>query len=99
LSAIWVLHWSDKHYLGHMIERGTGGRDALLAAILGGHVEGSIDGVDMYDTDEHVADDVSEDIALELARRVVAIGDPPTGQVRDFIEEQCGIGTAIPAQA
>jgi len=97
MSERWVIHWSDKNYIGHVLENGAA-RERVLAAIMGGHVEGRIDGVDRYDTDEHTADDVSEEIALELARRVVALGEPPSCQVRDFIEEQCGVGRAIPAQ-
>jgi hypothetical protein len=99
MSDVFVIHWSDKHYIGHDVERGGGARERVIAAIMGGHVQGSIDTIDHYDTEEHTADDVTEDIALAVAQRVVDIGDPPSAFVRDFIEEQCGVGTAIPAQA
>lgn len=98
MSERWVIFWSDKHYIGHAIELGAA-RERVLALILGGHIDGNIDSVDRYDTEEHTADDVSEEIALELARRVLAIGDPPSTQVRDFIESELGVGTAIPAAA
>ena len=97
MSQIWVIHSSDRNYISHVLERGDA-RERVIGDILGGHVDGNIDRIDCYDVDEHTADDVSEDIALELARRVVALGDPPDEQVRDFIEDQCGVGTAIPAQ-
>jgi len=97
MSAVWVIHWSDRNYISWQIERGEA-RERVLALIMGGHIDGRIDRIDVYDVEEHTADDVSEDIALELARRVVALGDPPDEQVRDFIEDQCGVGTAIPAQ-
>ena len=95
---IYVIHWAEKRWTGHSIPAGSREADAIRH-IMGGHVEGAITRVDRYDTDEHIADDVTEDMARALAREVVSIGDPPSDQVRDFIESQLGVGTAIRAAA
>jgi hypothetical protein len=99
MSETYVVHYSTKHYTGALLETGRFAKRRALAAVLGGHAAGSIDRVDCYDPEEKWARDVTEDFARDLAASVVDIGDLPTTQVRNFLEEQLGVGTAIPAAA
>lgn len=97
-GMIYVIHWAEKRWTGHSIPAGSREADAIRH-IMGGHVEGAITRIDRYDTSEHIADDVTDDMACALAREVMDGNYPPTGQVRDFIEERLGVGAAIPAAA
>lgn len=98
LIMIYVIHWREKRFTGHSIPAGSTQAHAIRH-IMGGHVEGAITRIDRYDTDEHIADDCTEDMARALARAVADDGDPATDQVRDFIESVLGVGTALPAAA
>ena len=99
MSDIWIVHSHDEHYINYRVEKGPGARERVIEMILGGHFTGCIDRVDRYNVDEHIADNMSEDIAMALAMRIVESGDPPSDQVRDLIEVELGVGTAIPAAA
>ncbi len=93
MTAIYVIHSHDARNEFELLEKGAAARTRIVAAITGGHITGTIDRVDCYDTDEHVADDVSEDIAIEIANGVDA-WDSITPQVRSFIETHAGLDYA-----
>ena len=100
MSETYVVHYSTKAYVGQMSTTGVNAKRRILDAILGGHAEGSIDKIDCYDTEEGWSRDVTEDLAREIASHVMVDGNyPPSTQIRDFVEEQLGVGTAIPAAA
>lgn len=90
MSPIYVVHWSDEKHVGERLLRGALARQEAIQSIVTGDLPGKIDKVDCYDTDEHVADDVSEDVAIEIANAVQP-WDTITPQVRDFIEAAAGL--------
>jgi hypothetical protein len=67
-------------------------RDAVIRDIADGQVEG-VARVFAFNPAEHVADDVTEEIAIALARRCPP-GEPITPAVRDFIEANAGLAYA-----
>ncbi len=93
MSQIYVIHSHNSRDEFERLEKGAAARAVIIAAIVGGHITGTIDKVDCYDTDEHVADDVSEDIAIEIANGVDA-WDSITPQVRSFVETHAGLDYA-----
>ena len=74
----------------------TTSRAETIADILTGQVE-DVQRVIEFNPVEGTAHDVSEDIAREVAGLLTE----PVGRcdLRDFLEEQLGVGTAIPAAA
>ena len=74
----------------------TTSRAETIADILTGQVE-DVQRVIEFNPVEGTARDVSEDIAREVAGLLTE----PVGRrdLRDFLEEQLGVGTAIPAAA
>ena len=67
-------------------------RDAVIRDIADGQVEG-VARVFAFNPAEHIADDVTEEIAIALARRCPP-GAPITPAVRDFIEANAGLAFA-----
>jgi len=90
MAETYVLHWHDRHNADQVLaETGPGARERIVSAILTGQAAGPIDLIVRYDPEEHIADNVSEEIALEL-ERCIANGEPENDQARDLIETQCG---------
>jgi hypothetical protein len=89
MSAHFVLQWTaGKHLLDHVYSGPHAERD-LMADIVKGEFSGTIDQIDHYDTDEHIADDVTADIAINIANTFNA-GDEVPARLWDFIEEFAG---------
>ena len=81
--------------LGYFAERSleaSASREAAIADIMAGQVEG-VEKVFCFNPAEHIADDVTEEIAIALARRCPP-GEPITPAVRDFIEANAGLAYA-----
>ena len=67
-------------------------REAAIADIMAGQVEG-VEKVFAFNPAEHVADDVTEDIAIEIANRLDR-ASPIRPALRDFIEANAGLAYA-----
>src|SRR5690348_686535 len=81
--------------LGFFAEReleASASREATIADIMAGQVEG-VEKVFAFNPAEHIADDVTEEIAVEIANRL----DPAASirlELRDFIEANAGLAYA-----
>src|SRR5262249_28803948 len=67
-------------------------REAAIADIMAGQVEG-VEKVFCFNPAEHIADDVTEEIAVEIANRLDP-GAPIRPELRDFIEANAGLDYA-----
>jgi hypothetical protein len=67
-------------------------REAAIADIMAGQVEG-VERVFAFNPAEHIADDVTEDIAIEIANRLDPAG-PIRPALRDFLEANAGLAAA-----
>jgi hypothetical protein len=88
-----ILCWHEG--AGYFAERpleAACSRDAVIRDIADGQVEG-VARVFAFNPAEHIADDVTEEIAIALARRCPP-GEPITPAVRDFIEANVGLAYA-----
>lgn len=90
MSAQYVIHWSDARWNGQRHYDGPLAEAAVIADIMAGSLDGQVDKVDRYDTDEHTADNITEDIAISIARHYV-IGDLIRPDLADFIEKHAGL--------
>jgi len=91
------------HYTILCVHRGRGffaersleasaSREVAIADIIAGQVEG-VEKVFAFNPAEHIADDVTEEIALEIANRL----DPICAirpELRDFLETNAGLAAA-----
>lgn len=95
MSETWVIHWSSQRETGQALI--VGDEAAAARAILGSETfaPDEVTKVERYDTDEHVADDVTEDMARLLACGAQDAewrgGDGITPELRDFIERHGGL--------
>ncbi len=81
--------------LGYFAERSleaSASREAAIADIIAGEVEG-VEKVFCFNPVEHIADDVTEEIAIEIANRL-APAAPIRPELRDFIEANAGLDYA-----
>jgi hypothetical protein len=81
--------------LGYFAERSleaSASREAAIADIMAGEVEG-VEKVFCFNPAEHIADDVTEEIAIEIANRL-APAAPIRPELRDFIETNAGLDYA-----
>jgi hypothetical protein len=81
--------------LGFFAERpleASASREAAIADILAGEVEG-VEKVFCFNAAEHLADDVTEEIAIEIASRLDP-AFPIRPALRDFIEANAGLDYA-----
>ena len=81
--------------LGFFAERSleaSASREAAITDIMAGQVEG-VERVFCFNPAEHIADDVTEDIALEIARRLDPTS-PIRPELRDFLETNAGLAAA-----
>ena len=81
--------------LGYFAERSleaSASRDTTLADIMAGQVEG-VEKVFAFNPAEHIADDVTEAIAVEIANRLDSTS-PIRPELRDFIESNAGLDFA-----
>ena len=81
--------------LGFFVERlleASASREAAIADIMAGQVEG-VEKVFAFNPAEHIADDVTEEIALEIANRLDPI-TPIRPELRDFLETNAGLAAA-----
>jgi hypothetical protein len=81
--------------LGYFAERtleASASRDAAIADIMAGQVEG-VEKVFRFSPAEHIADDVTEEIATEIANRLDHSA-PIRPELRDFIEANAGLDYA-----
>ena len=80
---------------GYFAERSleaSASREAAIADIMAGQVEG-VEKVFCFNPAEHIADDVTEDIAIEIANRLDP-ASPIRPALRDFIEANAGLAYA-----
>ncbi len=78
--------------LGYFAERtleASASREAAIADIMAGQVEG-VENVFCFNPAEHIADDVTEEIAIEIASRLDPAA-PLRPELRDFIEANAGL--------
>jgi hypothetical protein len=91
------------HYAILCVHRGAGffaerpleasaSREAAIADIMAGQVDG-VEKVFAFNPAEHIADDVTEEIALEIAGRLDP-ASPIRPELRDFIEANAGLAAA-----
>ncbi len=81
--------------LGFFAERpleASASREAAIADIMAGQIEG-VEKVFAFNPAEHIADDVTEEIAVEIAGRLDA-ASPIRSALRDFIEANAGLAYA-----
>jgi hypothetical protein len=81
--------------LGFFAERpleASASREAAIADIMAGQVEG-VAKVFCFNPAEHIADDVTEEIAVEIANRLDPAA-PIRPELRDFIEANAGLAAA-----
>jgi hypothetical protein len=81
--------------LGFFAERSleaSASREAAIADIMAGQVEG-VEKVFAFNPAEHIADDVTEEIALEIANRLDP-ASPIRPELRDFLESNAGLAAA-----
>ena len=81
--------------LGYFAERtleASVSREAAIADIIAGQVEG-VEKVFCFNPAEHIADDVTEEIALAIASRLDP-ASPIRPELRDFIEANAGLAAA-----
>jgi hypothetical protein len=81
--------------LGFFTERpleASASREATIADIMAGQVEG-VEKVFCFNPAEHIADDVTEEIALEIANRLDP-ASPIRPELRDFLEANAGLAAA-----
>ena len=81
--------------LGYFAERtleASRSREAAVADIMAGQVEG-VEKVFAFNPAEHIADDVTEEIAVEIASRLDP-ASPIRPELRDFIETNAGLAYA-----
>jgi hypothetical protein len=81
--------------LGYFAERSleaSQSREAAIADIMAGQVEG-VEKVFCFNPAEHIADDVTEEIAIEIANRLDP-ASPIRPELRDFIETNAGLDYA-----
>ncbi len=77
--------------LGYFAERtleASQSRETAIADIMAGQVEG-VEKVFCFNPAEHIADDVTEEIAIEIAHRLDPAA-PIRPALRDFIESNAG---------
>ena len=67
-------------------------REAAVADIIAGQIEG-VEKVFAFNPAEHIADDVTEEIALEIAGRLDP-ASPIRPELRDFLEANAGLAAA-----
>ena len=80
--------------LGFFAERSleaSASREAAIADIMAGQVEG-VERVFAFNPAEHIADDVTEEIALAIASRLDP-ASPIRPELRDFLEANAGLDT------
>lgn len=70
----------------------------VAVEIFAGQFE-DVEGIDAYDIGEGWARDISEDVAIKVSRMVAASMEAPRREIRDFIEEFCGVGAVLTAAA
>lgn len=91
------------HYTILCVHRGVGffterpleasvSREAAIADIMTGQVE-RVEKVFAFNPAEHIADDVTEEIALEIANRLDP-ASPIRPELRDFLETNAGLAAA-----
>jgi hypothetical protein len=91
------------HYTILCVHRGVGffterpleasvSREAAIADIMTGQVEG-VEKVFAFNPAEHIADDVTEEIALAIANRLDP-ASPIRPELRDFLETNAGLAAA-----
>jgi hypothetical protein len=81
--------------LGFFAERSlesSASREAAIADIMAGQVEG-VERVFAFNPAEHIADDVTEEIALEIANRLDPAA-PIRPELRDFLETNASLAAA-----
>jgi hypothetical protein len=81
--------------LGFFAERSleaSASREAAIADIMAGQVEG-VERVFAFNPAEHIADDVTEEIAFEIANRLDP-ASPIRPELRDFLESNAGLAAA-----
>jgi hypothetical protein len=81
--------------LGFFAERpleASASREAAIADIMAGQVEG-VEKVFAFNPAEHIADDVTEEIAREIASRLDP-ASPIRPELRDFLETNAGLAAA-----
>ncbi len=89
--AILCVH----HGLGFFAERAleaSQSREAAITDIMAGQVEG-VEKVFCFNPAEHIADDVTEEFAIEIAGRLDP-ASPISPALRDFIEANAGLDYA-----
>jgi hypothetical protein len=77
--------------LGYFAERpleASASREAAIADIMAGQVEG-VEKIFCFNPAEHIADDVTEEIAVEIANRLDP-ASPIRAELFDFIEANAG---------
>jgi hypothetical protein len=94
MTAIFVIHWTSERYEGEQLHKDPLGEARVIDSIWSGDVPGTITRIDRYDSDEHTADDITEDIAIAIANRAGNEGDPIRPELRDFIESHAGLAYA-----
>src|SRR5262245_18112023 len=81
--------------LGYFAERpleASASREAAIADIMAGQLEG-VERVFCINSAEHIADDVTEEIAVEIANRIDP-ASPIRPELRDIIEANAGLDYA-----
>ena len=81
--------------LGYFVERSleaSASREAAITDIMAGQVE-RVEKVFCFNPAEHIADDVTEEIAIEIANRLDP-AFPIRPELRDFIETNAGLDYA-----
>jgi hypothetical protein len=85
MTAIYKVEWSSEYYRGSTWEMDPNGEQKIIDLIVQGQIEGKVERVTRYDFEE----DLTEDIAVEIARRF-GDGDFVRPDLWQFIEDNAG---------
>ncbi len=85
----YVIHWADQKWEGERHYKGPLAEACVISDIMCGSIDGTVQEVDYYDTEDRIADNVTEDIAVKIAN-TFQTGDVVRPDLWDFIETHAG---------